>query len=361
MQNKETKISIIIPAYNVQDYIKKSVDSILKQTFSDFTIYIVDDGSTDNTGKICDELSKSDSRIIVIHQKNAGAHNARNAALDMINSKYVCFFDGDDFVENDMLDDLYKIAEENNSDLVISGFYIDTYYKDDKFITLDYIPYTRDSKPIDVFNDKNSFRELAYRNFDKNMFYSPWNKLYRVSYLKKFDLKFPITYRDDFPFVLSVIRDIEKVAYTKNQYYHFIRKRTESETQKFVKNLYDKREEEHEKMIELYNHWGLMYDNNSIEMIARRYIDRLIECMVNLFNPNSNLNSSDIKSEIKKYLNNGVVDELIKFAKPKKFYLKLMYLPIKFKNITLCYCLAKFIESYKRKYIKSFAILKTNR
>lgn len=361
MQTNKAKISIIIPAYNVGDYIKRAIDSVLKQTFHDFKIYIVDDGSTDNTGYVCDELAKTDNRINVIHQKNAGAHNARNAALDIIDSKYVCFFDGDDYIENDMLTDLYNIAENNESDLVISGFYIDTYYTDDNFVTSDYIPYTRDEKLIDIFNDKTSFRLLAYKNFDKNMFYSPWNKLYNVSYLKNNNLKFPVTYRDDFPFVLSVIRDIDRVSYTRKQYYHFIRKRSESETQKYVKTLYEKREEEHEKMIELYDHWSLLYDKNSIEMIARRYLDRLIECMVNLFNTNSNLNKNDIMLKINEYLNNGAIDELIKFAKPNKFYLKLMYIPLKLKNTNLCYSMAKFIESFKRKHIKEFAFLKANR
>lgn len=361
MQINETKISIIIPAYNVSGFIKRAVDSILNQTFSDFKVIIVDDGSTDNTSVICDEIAKNNDRVIVIHQKNAGAHNARNAALQIINSKYVCFFDGDDYVEKDMLMDLYKIAEDNNSDLVISGFFIDTYYTEDNYVTSDYIPYTTDNRAIDSFVDKTSFRLNAYKNFDRNMFYSPWNKLYKVSYLKNNNLCFPITYRDDFPFVLSVIKDIERVSYTKKQYYHFIRKRSESETQKFVMTLYDKREEEHEKMIELYNYWNLIYDTNSIEMIARRYIDRLIECMVNLFNPRSNLDKASKESLIEKYLNNGALEELLKFAKPKKFYLKLMYIPIKLKNTKLCYLMAKFIERFRRKHIKEFSILKANR
>ena len=120
-----------------------------------------------------------------------------------------------------MLKDLYELAKDNGSDLVVSGFYINTYYDNDNYIVLNYIPYTENSKEVECFNDSKVFRKLAYKNFDRNMFYSPWNKLYKLSYLKERNITFPITYRDDFPFVLNVIRDIQNVVYTKKQYYYF--------------------------------------------------------------------------------------------------------------------------------------------
>ena len=104
------------------------------------------------------------------------------------------------------------------------------------------------------------------------MFYSPWNKLYKKSYLDNNNITFPITYRDDFPFVLSVIKDIENVAFTIDCYYHFVRKRNDSETQKFVKNLYEKREEEHGYMKNLFEYWGLLNNKIALEVISRRYI-----------------------------------------------------------------------------------------
>lgn len=358
MQNNNVKISIIMPVYNVKDYLKKAVDSVLNQSFDDFELYLVDDGSTDNSGAICDELKEKDDRIKVIHQTNQGAHNARNNALKLVTGTYVCFFDSDDYIEKDMLLDLYNIATKYNSDLVISGFYINTYYDDDNYITLNYIPNIEND--VENYN-KLDFRKLAYKNFDRNMFYSPWNKLYKLSHLRDHNITFPITYRDDFPFVLSVIRDIENVTYTKKQYYNFIRKRAESETQKYVATLYEKREEEHKYMIDLYSYWGMTDDNNSMEMISRRYIDRLIECMVNLFNKKCTLSNVEKRDLIKKYLQNENVVECLKSAKPKKLYLKLMYIPIKMKSVNLCYLMASFICFVKGNNIKLFSVLKTNR
>ena len=359
MQSKSVKISIIMPVYNVKDYLEKAVKSVLSQSLNDFEFFLVDDGSTDGSEKICDSFASLDSRIRVIHQKNQGAHNARNNALKEANGQYVCFFDSDDYINENMLKDLYSIAEEYSSDLVVSGFNIITYYNENQYLTLKYIP----DIELDIYNynNKNNFRTYAYKNFDKNMFYPPWNKLYKLSYLKNNNITFPITYRDDFPFVLNVIKDIENVTFTKSLYYNFIRKRADSETQKFVSNLYEKREEEHKLMLELYKYWNLLDDANSFEMISRRYIDRLIECMVNLFNKEARLNKKEKKDKISEYLNNNNVDNCIKKAKPQKLYLKIMYLPIRSKSVKLCYIMSKFICFIKGKNIKLFSKLKTNR
>ena len=261
MDSNNVKISVIMPVYKVEKYLKRAVDSVLNQSLKEFELYLIDDGSPDNCGKICDEYGLKDNRVKVIHKQNEGAHIARNVAIDNAVGEYICFFDSDDIVEENMLLDMYNISKSENLDLLVSGFYIDTYINKNKYITFDYIP--ADDK---IYHDKNDFRLNAYKYFDNNMFYSPWNKLYKTSYIKNNGLYFPKTYRDDFPFVVSVIKDIENIGFTKKQYYRFQRERTESETSKYVKKLYEKREEEHKMMLELYNHWGLSNDYNSKDM-----------------------------------------------------------------------------------------------
>ena len=106
------KISVIVPIYNVEKYLRRCVDSILNQTFSDFELILVDDGSPDNCGKICDEYAVKDRRIVVIHQKNGGLSTARNAGIDWAfvnsNSQYLSFIDRDDWVHPDFLEFLYR-------------------------------------------------------------------------------------------------------------------------------------------------------------------------------------------------------------------------------------------------------------
>ena len=118
-------ISIIVPVYNVEPYLTKCVDSILNQTFQDFELILVDDGSPDRCGKMCDEYAKKDARVIVIHKENGGLSDARNAgiayALEKSESKYLCFFDSDDFVKPDLLERCHNIAAKYEADIVCFG------------------------------------------------------------------------------------------------------------------------------------------------------------------------------------------------------------------------------------------------
>ncbi len=114
----QPKISIIVPVYKVERYLKKCLDSILVQTFSDFELILIDDGSPDNSGKICDEYAKKDSRIVVIHKENQGAAMARNVGLDRARGEYIGFVDSDDWIEKDMYELLYSLCKQYDCDIV---------------------------------------------------------------------------------------------------------------------------------------------------------------------------------------------------------------------------------------------------
>ena len=121
-----TYISIIVPVYNTEKYLNRCVDSILNQTFTDFELILVDDGSPDNCGKICDEYKEKDRRVRVIHKPNGGLSDARNAgiewALNNSDSEWISFIDSDDWVHPNYLDFLLRAAEQNNTSVSICGF-----------------------------------------------------------------------------------------------------------------------------------------------------------------------------------------------------------------------------------------------
>ena len=119
----ELAISIIVPVYNVEKYLNRCFDSILNQTFTDFELILVDDGSTDNSGIICYEYKTKDNRIKVIHKENGGLSSARNAGLDIARGKYIGFVDSDDFINKDMYKILFDTIQANNSDMVICDYY----------------------------------------------------------------------------------------------------------------------------------------------------------------------------------------------------------------------------------------------
>lgn len=114
-------ISVIVPVYNVEKYLHRCVDSILAQTFKETEIILVDDGSTDSSGAICDSYLEIDSRIRVIHKKNGGLSDARNVGIDSSRGDFLCFVDSDDFIAPEMLDTLYRLIKENDADFSVCG------------------------------------------------------------------------------------------------------------------------------------------------------------------------------------------------------------------------------------------------
>lgn len=115
------ELSIIVPVYKVEPYLRRCLDSILAQTFRDFELILIDDGSPDNCGAICDEYAEKDSRIIVIHQKNQGVSAARNAGLDIARGTYLGFVDSDDWIEPEMYETMIATAKEKQVDVVVCG------------------------------------------------------------------------------------------------------------------------------------------------------------------------------------------------------------------------------------------------
>ena len=146
------KVSVIVPVYKVESYLRKCVDSILGQSFSDFEVILVDDGSPDNCGAICDDYATRDQRVKVIHKINGGLSDARNVGLDVAIGQYICFVDSDDWIEQDLLKDNVAVLEHSGADLSIFGF--TEIYSDREVV------HTQAKEPKKTLNDK-------YYNFHK--------------------------------------------------------------------------------------------------------------------------------------------------------------------------------------------------
>ena len=117
-------ISVIVPVYNVEEYIRECLDSIINQTYKKLEIILVDDGSTDKSGEICEEYRAKDNRIKVIHQENAGLSDARNAGIEIAVGNYIQFIDSDDYIDDDMIETLYNLIIENDADISMCSNYI---------------------------------------------------------------------------------------------------------------------------------------------------------------------------------------------------------------------------------------------
>ena len=345
-----------MPAYNVGPYVRRAVESLQNQTLRNFELLVVNDGSKDRTGDILDAMAERDFRITVYHTENGGAPAARNLALDEARGNYVYFMDADDWAEPRMLEDMVSLAERSRLELVVAGFYIDTYYGDDGEYTTEV-----KSRPNALYPTQQQFRIAAWQLFDNNLLYTPWNKLFVRERIEDLGIRFRDTFWDDFPFVLDYIRDIERVGVIEQPYYHFIRQRAESETARWRPDMYEKREEEHGWMLDLYQHWGLDGDPASMEVVQRRYVERLIGCIENVCNPACQLSRKEKLDQIEMMIVSDRAQQAVVMAHPHSRMMKTMLIPIKTRNARMAYQEGRFISFVKRHNTRVFATLKANR
>ena len=345
------KVAVIAPVYNVEDYLEKSIKSILMQSLKEIEVILVNDGSTDNSGNICDELADIDSRITVIHKKNSGAADSRNEGIKKSNAEYLYFLDPDDWCDEFLLESLYREAERTKSELVIQGF-INEYAIDGEYFQ---VPQSAESF---VMADKLSVRENIYKYFNNTLIAVPWNKLYKSDYIKENRLEFPNVKWDDLHFNMEVLRNINKVAVSSEMHYHFFRTRPGSETTKvFDTSLFDKRKEQFKHILDIYNYWE-QDDVNSIEAINYYFCGRAFQCIQEISSVHESKKNK--KSKINKILNDDMLKvSLEKQNGPSKLMSFFLYLMEKQRVQTLI-IFGNSISFIKNRFVKTFYKVRRN-
>ena len=206
------KISVIIPVYNVEKYLKRCLDSVINQTYKNLEIILVNDGSTDNSGKICDEYALKDKRVKVFSQINQGAGAARNFGLNIADGKYIVFIDPDDFYpDEDVLKDLYEAIEYN--DVFIAGGGLIEFLSDYRYR----IKYIKNDPKIFNINEIMFYRDYQYDYFFQRFIYSK-------EFLQKNNIKFSLHKRqqDILFFVNAMIKAEKFYAMKRRTYCYFV-------------------------------------------------------------------------------------------------------------------------------------------
>lgn len=221
-------ISIIVPVYNVETYIERCIESILNQTYSNLQIILVDDGSTDKSGEICDYYSRQDSRIEIFHKKNGGAAEARNMGLTKIRAKYVTFMDSDDVIHEDYISFLYNQLIETNADISICR------YK--RFIDIKEVKNLEMNEKTQIYDNVNALKILLYS--PEKIPHSAYAKMYKSKLFET--IKFPIGKTgEDIGTTYKVFNNAKKIAYNSSQYYFYFQRMDGVVRSKFSKRTMD--------------------------------------------------------------------------------------------------------------------------
>ena len=214
------KISVIVPVYNVEAYLEKCVESILKQTYTNLEILLVNDGSTDNSGELCDQLAQRDQRIRVIHKENGGLSDARNRGIEDASSDLIGFIDSDDYIDEDMYETLYRQMLESNADLSMCGHY-DVYHQipEKQVATIQ----TWELTPQEAIKMVMEAKILSV---------TAVNKLYKKELFEQ--LRFEIgKIAEDAFIMIALIHQCRKVVATNEKKYYYVHRENSITTQKF--------------------------------------------------------------------------------------------------------------------------------
>lgn len=327
-------ISIIMPVYKSEDYLQMSVESVLRQTFTDFELLLVDDQSPDNSGAICDEYAQKDNRVKVLHlAENGGAGNARNEAMKVITGKYLCFIDADDYVDEDMLQKLAEAVAEFPAKVVVFGLVEEYLTKDGDPISSQAVCYN-ESKILKTQQEvRNEILDLEAIDF----YGYPCNKMYDVEYLRSTGAIFPkMKFNEDIIFNIDFFMDVDSCIILEIAPYHYL-KRSGSTTGSFIPTYFEDIMVKIDRLYDQFKYWNMLTDEN-LNFIAFRYVRYMFSALERNFDKRSNMTAKQRKEFLRKEFNSerfhrfenylyggGIIGIMAKIYKTKSVFLCLTF------------------------------------
>lgn len=290
------RIAIIIPAYNVEKYIERCLDSVISQTFSRFEALLIDDGSTDETGKICDEYAKRDNRIRVLHKKNGGLSDARNYGLDHLSEsiEYVSFIDSDDWVSPCYIENLYNAIQITGSSISVEQFR-EVFVEDGLQEVTDQLINLRTL-------DRNSYLEdLLYQ---KNTEICAWAKMYSRTIFT--ELRYPNgKLYEDIPTTYQAVKSSKRIALIDNCDYYYFQRRDSIQNRGFDRRKLDCVKHCHELMVNVKEDFPKL--SNASEC---RYLSGVFNILFQIPDEKCYYEiREELWNEIKKYRRNVLLDQ----------------------------------------------------
>ena len=340
--NYNELVSIIVPVYNVELYLDRCLDSLVKQTYSNIEIILVDDGSTDTSSNKCEEWQKTDSRIKVIHKKNEGLGLARNTGINKATGSYICFVDSDDFIDCTTVEKSLRMAQSDGAEIVVYG-----YTRIDKHgnTFAEYIPDTEQQtyvgkEVIDKFlPDLMSYNPQTGKSTNLQM--SSCMMLFSLKMIKKNSWEFVSERRiisEDYYSLLYLFSYVNAVSILKESLYYYC-ENINSLTQKYDDTRLDRIQDWYLNSIELCN--KLNYSNKVKERLSIQYLANDIAAMKQLSHSGKTIKK--LYLEYKKIVSNKYIQEAVINInlKVENFQRKILFLSIKLKLPFFLYVICK--------------------
>lgn len=298
------KVSIIVPVYNVEAYLDKCIKSILNQTFSDFELILINDGSTDKSLEICNYYKSIDNRIIVIDKINTGSSDSRNIGINLAKGEYICFVDSDDWIEENMLIDYLSLVDNNDDvDMIISGIYIDRVSDNGE------ISRSTNNYKYSVWDTEDKIKNNIINIFPNALINSSCNKLYKSDLIKLNKIKFIDTnIGEDTLFNLELLKYIKSLIITDKSYYHYMKYPMNlSLTRLIINDAYDRYLDIHKKMNDLFIYWNVL-DDSIYSMINKTMFAQYFATTLKILKSDKSLYPYNVQ---KKMLDKGLKNEII--------------------------------------------------
>lgn len=352
--SKSPFISVVMPVYNAQIYLDESVSSILRQTFSDLELILVNDCSKDESGRLCDEWKEKDSRVKVLHLKeNSGAGQARNKGIEFATGEYLTFVDADDTIAPDLYSEVVDSLDELNADMVVWGL------TEEYFDASGKLEFSNCLKmDTACYSELSQLRSKVIELEKKTLFGYQWNHLYRMDIIKKHNIRFEeaVLYEDYF-FNVAVIKQIKTMNILGNCGYYYKKRMNDSITTRFVPEYFELSTRRVEEMYALHENWGMCTAQirNTLANIYFRYI-------LSALTRNCDAKSGITFKENKKWVLNVVESELyIKICKGATVNHSVLKVLQKLMDVQCfwgCYIAGKCVYIIKQKKPLSFSKIK---
>lgn len=334
-------VSIVVPVFNAENYLGRLLDSVRKQTFQDYELILVNDGSSDRSAEILEKYRERDSRLHVMNQENSGAAAARNRGIEKANGEYITFLDADDEIESEMLQEMVADAKKNQSDLVVCGIYLDVMDQQGQVVSSSLM-----AEPAQVVVGNQEIRKYVIKTMNTSIMYSPCNKLYLSSIIKTHSIKMrtDIDIGEDLVFNLQYLKYVRVLSMLPNGYYHYYQRATgENLMAQFRQNKADIMEEWFRS---LHTFAEGIPDPYIIDFVSWMKIRWFFSCFIEM--AGSSYNYRDKREYIKEIVKKECLGDIK--IKELSFFQKALTVCIASRNITIIYAISYLVGFYKQKY-----------